>query len=96
MSLLPTTCPECHAPGVTYSTGVIHHTLFKDITYPVVRCGRCRSDFFALPPDNIWTRCYVNALIVFTKDPQEINVNNKLEFRFREGGFYNVSPASEV
>jgi hypothetical protein len=37
-----------------------------------------------------------HAPIVFTGAPQEIDVNNKLEFRFREGGFYNVSPASEV
>ena len=50
MSLLQTTCPECHAPEVLYSTGVIHNTLFKDITSPVVRCGRCQADFFALPP----------------------------------------------
>jgi hypothetical protein len=38
----------------------------------------------------------VSSLIVFTKDPQEIDVNNKLAFHFREGGFYNVIPAPEV
>jgi hypothetical protein len=39
MSLVPTTCPECDAPEVLYSTGVIHNILFTDITSPVVRCG---------------------------------------------------------
>jgi hypothetical protein len=65
MSLLPTTCPECQASEGTYSTGVIHHTTsVKVIEYPVLRCGRCDSDFFALPPDNTWQRCYANALII--------------------------------
>jgi hypothetical protein len=95
MSLLPTTCPGCRAPEVFYSTGVLHNTLFTDMTSPVVRCLRCHADFFALPPDNIWTRCYVNALIVFTRNPQEIDMNHTLAFRMREDGFYNVYPTSE-
>ena len=96
MRLFPTTCPECHAPEVLYSTGVLHHTLFKDITAPVIRCGQCHADFFVLPPDHIWTRCSVSALIVFTNDPQEIDVHHKLAFRIREGGLYNIYPALEV
>jgi hypothetical protein len=78
MSRLPTTCPDpdCPEPGVTYSTGVIHHvTPLKVIAYPVLRCDRCDSDFFALPPHNTWQRCYANRLLVFTKNPQEIDVN---------------------
>jgi hypothetical protein len=99
MSSLPTTCPECQASDITYSTGVVHNpTPIKVIEYPVVRCGRCDHKFFALPPDNTWQRCYTSSLIEFTDNPQEIDVNNKLEFRLREvepAGWYLVSPASQ-
>jgi hypothetical protein len=99
MSPLPTTCPECQASDITYSTGVIHNTTpVKVIEYPVLMCGRCDCKFFALPPDNTWQRCYTSSLIAFTKNPQEIDVNNKLVFRVRDigiAGWYLVSPGSQ-
>jgi hypothetical protein len=100
MSSLPTTCPKCQASDITYSTGVIHNTTpLGVIKYPGLRCGQCDRKFFALPPDSTWQRCYTSSLIAFTRNPQEIDVNNKLEFRVCEvetgGGWYLVSPASQ-
>ena len=96
MSRFPTTCPGCHAPEVLYSTGVLHHPLCHAITAPVIRCGRCHAEFFARPPEHLWTRCSVSALIVFTNDPQEIDVHHTLAFRLREGGLYHIYPVLEV
>jgi hypothetical protein len=95
MSLFPTTCPGCRAPEVFYSTGVLHNPLCTALTSPVVRCLRCHADFFALPPENSWTRCSVSVLIVFTRDPQDIDMHHTLVFRLREDGFYHVYPTSE-
>jgi|SRR6516164_3392675 len=94
---LPTICPECHKPGVTYSAGVIPCKLGIGHDYPVVRCGNCRLNFFLPPPYDSWKRCQVNSLIAFTKDPDAIDRTITLAYRFElvaGGRLYWIDPVS--
>jgi hypothetical protein len=63
----------------------------------VVRCEPCDAHFFTRPPDfTIWNYCHVRN-IAFTKDPQEIDVNTKLNYDLKLVSgieIYRVYPAS--
>jgi hypothetical protein len=95
---LPTACPECTQPGVTYSTGVIPCVLGIGHDYPVVRCGHCHHDFVLPPPYTTWQRCQVHTLMAFTKDPDAIDrtITMWAYFDPRAGrGWYVLPPASQ-
>jgi hypothetical protein len=97
MKQLPTTCPECYQPGVTYSTSMIHSTLpGLDRANPVIRCDVCRRDFFLPPSCSAWELCSVSTDVGFTKDPDAIDPYPKLAFAFNPvvgGRSYTIAPA---